>query len=207
MSAIESKYSRVIHKPTNLSIGEAEALSPDAQIELAKQLDLDTVLGQARELYLEIGCGINPRLDRRVYRDGLTYLGVDGGSHDNPDPSLWTMTEALAARAILSNRSTRARAGEAINFFLADGRKLPLADEVATEVYMANVVGNGMSLTDAEAIITESHRLLRPTGQLVIRETITPLGRDTLTDLAEGLGFRLERAEIDAPKYQLVFAR
>jgi SAM-dependent methyltransferase len=185
-----------------------EFLSDQAKIQKAKQLNIKALLETATTIYLEIGCGFRPHIASREYVNGAAYLGIDGGSHDNQDSGLWIMTEAMAARAILRNRHLKTRPPESIHYLLADGRALPLPDASVGEVYMANVVGNGMSYADVEAICRESYRVLASAGHLVVRESITPLDPSVLLEISRRAGLTAENGmeAINAP-YESTFSK
>lgn len=62
-----------------------------------------------------------------------------------------------------------------IHFIHANARNLPLADRIADEVFLGNVLG-APYVTDLnkDKFIEEAKRILKPGGRIIIKETNTP---------------------------------
>lgn len=170
-------------------------------------------------LYLEVGVGANDfdphpsmlvddegNLPPRKFVSGARYLAIDmplrperswrsihGWFLGDPDIDERSVEahDSIARRLAAARDIVRSRRpGEAIDFALADGLHLPLHRRVAREVYMANLVGSQLQDEVLQELLREARRVLRPDGQLVLRECHTGFhAPDNLPDMLNEAGF------------------
>lgn len=188
-------------------------------------------------LYLEVGVGANDfdphpsmlvdaqgNLPPRRFVGGAHYLGIDmplqpnrswRGVHGwflgNPDIDENSVEDrySIARRLAAARDIVRTlRPGEAIDFAVADALHLPLPDGVAREVYMANVVGSQLRDDVLSDMFSEARRVLRPDGQLVLRECHTGLHiPQDLPHMLSAAGFgSLHLFDPDTPRYAAMVA-
>lgn len=173
-------------------------------------------------IYLEVGVGgdmftPNPTMlmpgtrGSRQFVDGAHYVGVD---YPKDPQRYWiedlayymgdeealiqarTPGDIMRVYAALRGVQNIIRSvcdGESIQFMVADGERLPLADDSVNEVYACDVFGSQLKRPSIERLVTESHRVLRPGGRLVVRECFTPRwnGPENLRCSLEERGLRI----------------
>jgi SAM-dependent methyltransferase len=130
------------------------------------------------QLFVEIGPGAFPvpsvgKLD--FVEEETRYIGV----------------EKDAKNIALPRDMVRRKVGEMGDIILGDAsEKLPLGDETADIVYLANVAGNPKTHSgELEKIFGESKRILKPDGELIIVENITPPISRSISRLLLAKGF------------------
>ncbi len=84
--------------------------------------------------------------------------------------------------------------GQHATFVQASAEQLPLKDESAEEMFFGNVFGDPSIDTGAmSTFLSEAERVLKQGGQLIIKETNTPIDIEELRNLLSWHHFREER--------------
>lgn len=161
---------------------------------------------ERKSLTVELGCGelfLPITAPRDKFSKGNTYLGIDlpvslqksiyhitpnDGIHDG----LWRLNYL--------EPETR----QNIHFVYANMNRLPLADGVADEVYIANVL-NDPALQNTglqfKPLFTEIRRILKDSGKLVVYTDTFPLDPRGVESLIQLNGFEiLEKQDARSPK-------
>lgn len=172
---------------------------------------------------LEIGVGgypfpVNPtmleshggRQLSREFKDGSMYIGKDYPHDPNRywhnvmafivgkeemEPLTREQREVLHANlARAQTYSFEKKPGESINFLIADAHNLPFRENSVDEVFLNNVFGSQLTNESLEKILENINYVLKPEGQIVIRETGTPQWswQEQLPDLLAEKGFKVD---------------
>ncbi len=139
-------------------------------------------------LIVEVGPYDEPSLPKHGFgiEEDYLYLAVDNGSNAkgrevNAEQAQFFLEVALDAATDVPAVATA-----------ADALNLPIADGMASEVILSNVLGQSDFFGTPEKkapIICEAHRVLRPGGLITIYENITPPLSTGLLTIVEASGF------------------
>jgi ubiquinone/menaquinone biosynthesis C-methylase UbiE len=145
---------------------------------------------------VELGCGpgwYSPALAARVPAGRLVLADLQ--------PEMVAMARARVAASTARRRGTDAAE---VRGLVTDAACVPLQAASADAVVLATVLGE---TPDPAAVLREVHRLLRPTGRLVIVETRTDPDAVALTRLralAADAGFEVDRTHRRVTGYTAV---
>ena len=142
--------------------------APGAHADAMARLD-DRVLALAEvadgHRVVDVGCGLGgtlQRIDARHDHMALTGVNID-------------------ARQLAACRGLRSRAGNRIDWLLADATRLPLADATADRMLCIEAM---FHFTSRRAFLAEAARMLAPGGVLVATDLVADVARASAADAA-----------------------
>lgn len=121
----------------------------------------------ADERYIGVDLGSRTMIDRPPRGPGMTEADVTAkwkamlAPHDHNMYVNWARIKAEQPES-------------SITFLHADATALPLPNESADEVIASNVFGRGVDDVVLPLIYTEAMRVLKPTGKLIVHDSVSP---------------------------------
>lgn len=135
-----------------------------------------------KRVFVEIGPRAQPVtwMGRRHFGENDMYIGIDIDERELRDAPEVT---------------DPAHTSENIHFLAGDARKLPLKENSVHEIYFGNVFGDSVHIRDSdrEQFVTEAKRVLKTGGELIIKETASPISQSSIGDLLLRYGFAVEK--------------
>lgn len=117
-------------------------------------------------VFVDLGSGVFPAafVGNREFKDKDYYIGVEANKKNIE----------TGIGGIVLNPDNLSRMNENV-FFLNESvaRRLPIPDESVDEVFLGNILGE-YAINFIEPFLLQSYRVLKPGGDLIILEVITP---------------------------------
>lgn len=142
----------------------------------------------------------------RHFKDGKIYIGMDmpedpgrywvhffAGQEPKTPPTDKEKKAVFNNLSLAQQYFRSLQPGENINFMAADGHKIPLKDCSVDEIYLSDVLGSQLLFDSTAKIMREVARVIKKTGQVVIKESVSPQwsNPENLPSDLESFGFEV----------------
>jgi ubiquinone/menaquinone biosynthesis C-methylase UbiE len=138
-----------------------------------------------KRVFVEIGTSANPLIlwGEKEFGEHDVYIGLDINKKVLKSAKKGAETVMrIGERPEVKNRV----------FMAADMRRLPLPDDSADQLFLGNVLGDpSIRKKEKDQLFEEIKRVLSASGEVIIKETNTPLPKDELSDLLFRHGFKI----------------